>query len=57
MDWDIEPRLDMSACQSCIGDDIVWSDEVQDKRKLQSCSQSAQLIHKALRACEVNKRG
>lgn len=57
MDWDIEPRLDMSACQSCTGNDIVWSDEVQDKRKLQSCSQSAQLIHTALRDYEVNTCG
>lgn len=47
----------MSACQFCMGNDIVLSDEVQDKRSLKSCSQSAQLIHVALRAYEVNKHG
>lgn len=53
----MELKLNMSACQSCIGTDIVGSDEVQDKRGLQSCSQSAQLIHMALRAYEVNNDG
>lgn len=50
MDWDIEPRLDMSAYQSCIKNGIVWSDEVQDRRKLQSDSRSVPLILRALRA-------
>lgn len=53
----MEPKLDLSACQSCIGTDIVWSDEVRDKRGLQSCSQSVQLIHMALRTYEVNNDG